>query len=54
MWETIDQDLPIGSITTRLQVPGGWLVRHVNRNVGGESMAFLADAKHLWDPKETK
>ena len=52
MWELMEQNLPIGSKTERMKVPGGWLVKHINKNVGSESMAFVADKNHSWNLKE--
>lgn len=54
MWELVEQNLSIGSKTERLKVPGGWIVKHTNKNVGAECMTFISDSKYVWNPKETK
>jgi len=33
-------------LTCRMQVPGGWIVKHTTKDIA--SMAFVPDAKHTW------
>lgn len=61
-WEQIAQPMPreqgrIQTVTYRVQVAGGWLVRVVEtvnpqstQPVISSCMAFVHDEKHIWRP----
>lgn len=54
-WENITDPLQPTYITTRLNVPGGWLVQQQIVQIGTEvlkqiSFWFLVDAGHAWVP----
>lgn len=50
MWEEIEYDWMEGTLSDRLKVPGGWVVRSIvigngNRDV---NQVFVTDPKHEW------
>jgi hypothetical protein len=46
-WESIYESGTV--MTCRMQVPGGWLLKHTNET--GSPMVFVPDAKHVWKTK---
>lgn len=46
-WEVVYQSGTV--MTCRMQVPGGWLVKHTSSDVA--TMTYVPDGKHQWKTK---
>lgn len=57
MWETVESGVEIGLFSgcSRLEVPGGWIVRSVVKTATGTGVGvvqtFVSDPVHLWKLK---